>query len=118
MDGSVRISLGIAAFGVLALAMVPLYQWYAERARQFDAEPPMAYDLGAPRPASTAPPPALSAKVYYRWGEKLPAGYHCAAAGGLVYRTFKMPDGSTGLDPLVRDGQHVRCAGDYRSSYR
>lgn len=102
------------ASGVLAVALALHFRFTAEE--QAPAGP--VYDLGATRAPSVAPPPALTAKLYYRWGEKLPDGYHCSAAGGLVYRTFKMPDGSTGLDPLVRDGQHVRCAGDYRSSYR
>lgn len=99
--------------GVIAVALALHYRFVTEA--PVPAEP--AYDLGAPRAPSTAPPPALSAKVYYRIKEKLPDGYQCAGAGGLVYRTFKMPDGSTGLDPLVRDGQYVRCAGDARSFY-
>jgi len=101
------------ASGVLAVALALHFRFNAE------TKPPAGpvHDLGAPRAPSTAPPPALSAKVYYGIKEKLPDGYRCASAGGLVYRSFKLPDGSTGLDPLVRDGQYVHCAGDERSFY-
>lgn len=100
--------------GVLLLASVCVYRFMQQKR----LPGPASYDLGKPREDAYVPPPALSAKVYYRWREKLPKGYKCASTGGMVYRSIKLPDGSAGIDPLIRDGQPVRCAGDERSSIR
>lgn len=56
-------------------------------------------------------------KTWYAYGEKLPDGYKCSAADGLVYRT-RVENGATAIEPLIRDGMIVRCGGDERSSHR
>ena len=56
-------------------------------------------------------------KTWYAYNEKLPAGYKCSAADGLVYRT-RIEKGATVIEPLVRDGVIVHCGGDETSSHR
>lgn len=104
--------------GLLFLASVPLYRFIIERGSRPDAIVPAA---AVPSPSPAVVPAALpqvSARVWYAYGEPLPVGYKCSSAGGPVYRTFHLADGSVAVDPLIRDGQVVRCGGDERSSLR
>ena len=56
-------------------------------------------------------------KPFYGWNERLPDGYKCSGADGLVYRT-RTENGATVIEPLVAGGNAVRCGGDIRSSHR
>ncbi len=60
----------------------------------------------------------ISSKLFYAYNETLPPGYKCSGADGYVYKTSELPDGSTGIEILQRDGQMVRCGGDQQSSHR
>jgi hypothetical protein len=55
--------------------------------------------------------------LFYSYGQALPPGFVCSAAGGIVYRRV-VAAGAISLEPLYERGQLVRCAGDWRSSIR
>lgn len=105
---------GIA--GLLFLASVPIYHYILTRERDSS---PTSLSPSARVPVQTQPPPSppTGGKAFYAWDEKLPFGYKCSAANGLVYRT-RVEGGATVIEPLTREGVLVRCGGDERSSYR
>ena len=105
---------GIA--GLLFLATVPMYHYIFTHYKDRDSEP----KLQSVTPYShrwSVPSPSPRQQLFYAWNEKLPEGYKCSAANGLVYRT-RLEGGATVIEPLRRDGFLVRCGGDENSSYR
>jgi hypothetical protein len=103
--------------GVLVLATLPMYRYIFQRARALDHGPPAAFVQLQPESTRVAPGGVPTPKLWYAWNEKLPRGYRCSAADGIVYLTH-IEKGSTVVEPLYRAGVMVRCGGDWRSSHR
>lgn len=104
---------GIA--GLLFLATVPIYHYILTHDRNQDSQPKLQMVTPITRRSPIAAPPPRE-KLFYAWDEKLPDGYKCSAANGLVYQT-RLESGATVIEPLTRDGFLVRCGGDKNSSY-
>jgi hypothetical protein len=105
------VALVIAGFG---WRMV--YQRYSAGMIQNAEEAQRAREASTPPPSAVGPTSFV--KHWYAYNEPLPAGYKCSGADGLVYRAVPSADGAKVLEPLMADGEIVRCGGDMNSSHR
>lgn len=105
----------LVASGLFFLALVT-YQRYYEPLPSVPGSPsflPASQSSSVSLPTSVIRRPVL----FYAWNEKLPDGYVCGGADGVVYRR-RVVAGAVSIEPLYRDGHLVRCGGDRDSSVR
>jgi hypothetical protein len=122
-NGYLRAAGSLVLLGLVAFTVYRSYRInHASLDGVLVSDLPVAVQSSAFQPITTADlrrscPVCSSFKTYYAYGEPLPAGYRCSAAGGMVYRTLQ-EHGTMKIDPLVVGGVAVRCGGDWRSSNR
>ena len=104
----------LVASGLFFIALVT-YQRYYDPSISSAMVPSVASTVTPVRFVSVRP---ISRPVlFYAWNEKLPDGYVCGGADGVVYRR-RVVDGVVSIEPLYREGRLVRCGGDWDSSVR